>query len=146
MMRLLSFGTILTCFFFPTASGAVHCTMTDPIVVDRKGEVMLQQYLNEEERTLTMKMTYTGGKAWVGVGINEAGKAQMTPATVVIGWGSPDGSATVPMTYSLSSKAPDTSGVILIPSQTLQNAIFEQTDTTSTLTFVRIISIVATLY
>jgi hypothetical protein len=143
MLTFLPVGAamILSCFFFlPAVNGAVECTMTDPVAVDPNGEVMLQQLLNEEEGTVTMIMTYTGGKAWVGLGINDAGRAQMTPATVVIGWGSTDGSPTVPMTYDLTSKAADASGVVPTSFQTLlNNSIFEQTETTSTLTFTQFI-------
>ena len=114
---------------------AFDCILSDPVTLDEDGLVSLEHNLDVERGIMSMKMTYTGGRSWVGVGINEAGQALMTPATVVIGFGTAnETSITEPMVFSVTSKDPS-SALNPVARQTLQNSTFLQTDDTSTLTF-----------
>jgi len=116
-----------------TASDEVtpSCTFADPIVVDQNGELELQQFSNPELGTYTIKLTYSGGQAWLGVGINQNGVPKMSPSTVVIGRA--DGDNPTVLKYGMTGGTM----VELLDSslQTLLNASFVQTDSVSTLTY-----------
>jgi hypothetical protein len=55
--------------------------------LDNNGQLELQeQFINEDEGTYTMKLTYYGGQAYIGIGVNnQQGLARMTPAIAAIG-------------------------------------------------------------
>jgi hypothetical protein len=86
-----------------------------------------------------MKFTYTGGSAWIGIGISSQGKTKMTPANAIIGRANGDGSTFV-LKYSLTSDAEDASGVNSKASQTLTDVSFVQNGATSTLTFTQLLN------
>lgn len=110
------------------------CVLSDPIALDSNGQVELQQFINEDEGTFTMKVIYYG-QAYIGIGVNQEGLPRMTPAIVAIGRA--DGSNSRVEKYSMMPN----SGVQLAASQEgLFNATFEQTASTSTLTFTQLLS------
>lgn len=120
-----------------------QCMFSDPVRVysGNTGEVFMQQVKDSSTGTFSMKWTYTGDQAWIGVGINSAGRAKMTPATAVIGRVESDGISTSVQYYSLTSDAEDASGVQPFSSSTIRNAVFEQPDeSTSILTFTQDLS------
>jgi hypothetical protein len=119
----------------PASAAYSSCTFSEPIPLDQIGDVILQQYVNEGEGTFTMKITYSGGKAFIGIGVNQEGLPSMTPAVAVIGRN--DGDAPQVGKYTLSSL----NGVQPADLQEgVFNSTFEQTDTTSTLTFTQRLS------
>jgi hypothetical protein len=120
--------------FFGVVDAASDCTLSAPLQLDKDGDLTLQQIANFDEGTFTMKLTYTGGQAWIGIGINKEGRNKMTPSHSVIGRA--DGSPSVRQ-YSMTSK--DSFGVNPFSSQTLRDASFEQTSSTSTLTFTKLL-------
>jgi hypothetical protein len=60
-----------------------QCTFSSPLVLD--DGVTLEQVRNSAAGTFTMRITYTGGNAWIGIGINSEGSDKMVPASAVIG-------------------------------------------------------------
>lgn len=121
--------------------GRVHaelvCELGDPITLDNDGLVSLQYSVNRQEGIFTMKITYTGGQSWIGIGINHEGSSKMTPVTSVIGR-MLDGEPSV-LKYDLESDAKDGSGVIPMNLQSLMDASFTQDDTTSVLQFTQLL-------
>lgn len=103
---------------------AVQCFLSAPIALE--DDLALQHVKNDRHGTYTMKWTYTGGYAWIGIGINREGRDKMTPADAVIGRMNDDGMTTSVLHYGLSSDAEDASGVEPYPSNTIQDATFEQ--------------------
>ena len=119
----------------PTFVSSASCTFSDPIALDSAGNLELEQYVDEASNSFTMRLTYYGGQSWISVGINENGRAKMSPAMVVIGRA--DGGARVEK-YRL----PSGWDVELADSslQTLVDASFEQTADTSILTFTQLLN------
>eukprot|EP00544_Gedaniella_sp_CCMP2646_P009027 CAMPEP_0202496284 /NCGR_PEP_ID=MMETSP1361-20130828/19342_1 /ASSEMBLY_ACC=CAM_ASM_000849 /TAXON_ID=210615 /ORGANISM="Staurosira complex sp., Strain CCMP2646" /LENGTH=510 /DNA_ID=CAMNT_0049127563 /DNA_START=24 /DNA_END=1556 /DNA_ORIENTATION=- len=134
-MKLL-FLLSLSCWYSSSAEWV--CPLADPITLDSDGLVTLEQVANKAEGTFTMRLTYSGGQSWVGIGINREGSSDMEPTAAVIGRildGAPDVSK-----YDLISSSKDGSGVIPMGLQNLKDVKFEQTDTTSVLTFTQQLS------
>jgi hypothetical protein len=129
-------------YYSSSSSFGVVDAAADSCNIDLGSGVALQHSANSDAGTFTMTLTYTGGRSWIGIGINERGRNKMTPSNAVIGRAeSDDGSTTTSvLKYSLSSDSKDGSGVNPMVSQTLQNASFVQTDTTSTLTFTQLLN------
>jgi hypothetical protein len=129
---------LLSALSFWYASAEWVCPLADPITLDSDGLVTLEQVANKAEGTFTMRLTYSGGQSWVGIGINREGSSNMEPTAAVIGRildGAPDVSK-----YDLISSSKDGSGVIPMGLQNLKDVKFEQTDTTSVLTFTQQLS------
>jgi hypothetical protein len=129
---------LLSALSFWYASAEWVCPLADPITLDSDGLVTLEQVANKAEGTFTMRLTYSGGQSWVGIGINREGSSNMEPTAAVIGRildGAPDVSK-----YDLISSSKDGSGVIPMDLQNLKDVKFEQTDTTSVLTFTQQLS------
>ena len=61
------------------------CNYSDELSIHNDGTTFMQQYINQEEGTFTMRIRYTGGNSWIGIGINTKGKGDMVPAYAVIG-------------------------------------------------------------
>ena len=104
------------------------CELAPPIQID--SNLFLEQIRHEE--TFTMRLTYTGGKSWIGIGLKEEGKVSDKPPAAVIGRVGPDGKSRVDK-YMFSSP----SDVLFMAQQNLMDATFEQTGTTSVLTFTK---------
>lgn len=67
-----------------TAAAGVHYTCAyTPLQLDEL--VTLEHVQNKAEGTFSMRLTYTGGLAWVAIGVNAEGGTKMVPATAVIG-------------------------------------------------------------
>ena len=132
MLKNFVSGALLS-MALPTLVWSASCTFSDPIPLARTLE--LEQFVDEASNSFTMRLTYYGGQAWIGVGINENGRAKMSPAMAVIGRA--DGGARVDK-YRL----PSGWDVELADSslQTLVDATFEQTADTSTLTFTQLLN------
>lgn len=84
-MKLLvrSFLPIALLATIAQAQGDYECTLSSPIEIE--DGVTLQQVKNSAADTYTMRLSYTGGQAWIGIGINTDGDNKMTPGTAVIG-------------------------------------------------------------
>jgi hypothetical protein len=127
------------------SAAAPNCILSDPIPIHKDGSVTMEQAADYDAGTFTMRITYTGGRSYVGIGVNLNGGTGMIPAKAVIGRGYEevqDGTATTTTTttvlqYDLYSDAKDGSGVVPFdPSlQTLSDTSFVQTESTSILTF-----------
>jgi hypothetical protein len=118
-----------------SVQAAFQCSLSEPISLHSDG-VVLEQVANRAEGIFTMRVTYTGGQSWVGIGINSEGQSKMLPATAVIGRAFDSGETSV-LKYDLTSDNKDASGVVTMSDnqQTLQDAIFTQTETESVLQF-----------
>ena len=70
-VSLLASLLCLFCGSYVNAAGW-DCTLSAPIILFDKDPdiVTLQQVVNVEEGTFTMKLNYTGGNAYVGIGVN----------------------------------------------------------------------------
>jgi hypothetical protein len=118
------------------------CTLSERTLLTNHGGhlVYLQQVKNVASGTFTMRVTYSGGNAWVGIGTNTEGQPAMFPGKAVVGRVDASGESTV-LYYDLSSDQEDASGVQPVNSSSLYNATFEQPDdTTSILTFTQDLS------
>jgi len=139
---LLAITMLFPLFFIALLFSSVHaetvCKLSDPVTLDEDGLVTLEQAADKEEGTFTMRLTYYGGQSWIGIGINHDSTAKMTPSTAVIGR-MLDGEPSV-LKYDLESSSKDASGVIPMSLQTLQDATFTQTDTTSVLEFTQLLN------
>lgn len=109
-LRLLLAGS----FLIGLAESEYTCRYSDEISIHKDGTTFMQQYVNEDEGTFTMRLRYTGGQSWIGIGINTIGKNDMAPAEAVIG----DINRGVKR-YSLQSDDKQGSGVI--PLQDINN-------------------------
>ena len=97
---------------------AQECSLTDPVAIDQDGHVLLEQAKHkEQDGTYTMRLTYLGGHAWIGIGRNKWGINHMTPGLAVIGRAdaagtTKDGEDGNVQFYELKSDAEDGSGVL----------------------------------
>lgn len=113
----------------PVSSLSNSCSYPDPVAIHNSGSVVLERYMNEDEGTFTMRVTYSAGYSWVGIGVNTAGDNGMIPGLAVIGRLEDDGELAVKR-YRLSSDSKDASGVIAlddVPGH-LRDASFVQTE------------------
>ena len=131
MMRFLS---SLAIFLTIASASGNRCSLSDPIEIDTN--LFLEQRRYDDE-TFTMRLTYTGGRSWIGIGMIEGGIGK--PAAAVIGRA--DNKTSVEK-YGINTRGEDGSGVVPMASfsQTLMDATFEQTESTSTLTFTKYLS------
>mmetsp|Transcript_29997 Transcript_29997/g.49799 ORF Transcript_29997/g.49799 Transcript_29997/m.49799 type:complete len:503 (+) Transcript_29997:295-1803(+) len=112
-----------------SVAGQDACTLSDPLFLDANGALTLQQVKNTNEGTFTMRIKYTGGHAWIGIGVNLDGRPKMTPVQSVIGRLEPSGSSTSVWKYRLASDDTDASGVVRLNDDLqsdLQSATFVQ--------------------
>jgi len=94
----------------PHETDLYDCTFSEELSIHRSNEIFFQHYVNYEAGTYTMRLRYTGGNAWIGIGTNYIDKPRMIPAYAVIGRnGSGRGSV---QRYWLEGDAEDGSGVI----------------------------------
>ena len=114
------------------ADAALECYLSSPRTIGQN--LTLQEVMNHEAGTYTMKLTYTGGRSWIGIGINSNKQSKMSPARAVIGRAETGGSASVGY-YQMTSDSQNGFGILKSSFNTLKRATFEQTDTTSVLTF-----------
>ncbi|VEU42490.1 unnamed protein product [Pseudo-nitzschia multistriata] len=114
------------------AESQYTCQFSEEISIHKGGTTFLSNYVNEDEGTFTMRLRYTGGQAWVGIGVNTEGKGDMMPAHAVIG----DVSRGVKR-YSLINDDKKASGVIPLEDVNahLKAGKFHQTDSESILEF-----------
>jgi len=96
-------------FLIGLAESQYTCRFSDELGIDKGGNTFLQHYVNRDEGTITMRIRYTGGQSWIGIGINRNGKGKMTPGYAIIG----DASRGVKR-YNLASDDKSGSGVIPI--------------------------------
>eukprot|EP00934_Nitzschia_sp_Nitz4_P005301 Nitzschia sp. Nitz4//scaffold265_size26576//15572//18151//NITZ4_008250-RA/size26576-processed-gene-0.16-mRNA-1//-1//CDS//3329544846//5291//frame0 len=123
-VNILSRALLLTSLLAQVAHSAT-CTLSEPIALGSEGNVELQQYVDTEANTFTIKVTYTGGLAFIGVGLNDNGDGLMTPSNAVVG----------DATYGVVQYRMTAEAVNVAESQTLLDSSFEQTDDTTVLTF-----------
>jgi hypothetical protein len=71
------------------------CSFSEEIPLDADGTVLMQQYVNYQEGTYSVRVRYTQGYSWIGIGINYYGDAYMVPAYAVIGRMEDDGAPSV---------------------------------------------------
>ena len=84
-------------------------TLSNPLFIDAGSSVTLEQSKNTDTGLFTMRLTYTGGHSWIGIGVNLDGRAKMTPTQAIIG--RMDGGSSVAK-YRLASDDEDASGVL----------------------------------
>ena len=134
-MTKLFVAPFLCLLLFSGAQAQSQCVLSSPVALDSNGLVTLEQVANQASGTFTMRLTYSGGQSWIGIGINQQGTSNMTPATAVIGRFL-NGAPSV-LKYNLQSTNQDASGVIPMDTglQNLQDATFTQTGSTSVLEF-----------
>lgn len=113
-----------------TVSGAT-CYFSEPVSIGTARNLELRHYVNLEVGTFTISVSYTGGQSFVAVGLQDDGQPWMTPSNAIIGTADSDGSNAQVQQYRMT----DEEGVIVSDTQTLVNASFVQTDSTSTMTF-----------
>ena len=77
MMRFLS---SLAIFLTIASASGNRCSLSDPIEIDTN--LFLEQRRYDDE-TFTMRLTYTGGRSWIGIGMIDGGIGK--PAAAVIG-------------------------------------------------------------
>lgn len=109
------------------------CNLSGKMALERN--LFLEQVQNIEAGTFTMRLTYTGGHAWIGIGVNSENAPLMTPARAIIGKAHEDDYTrfgTV-KTYSLLSNADDGSRVL--PIEKVNHGMFRQTSSKSILEF-----------
>jgi uncharacterized protein YihD (DUF1040 family) len=106
------------------------------------GKVKLEHFKNTAAGTYTMRLTYSGGNAWVSIGVNHEGSFHMAPSTCIIGRIEYDEDGITPigssvLKYDVTSSKEDASGVVVMADefQTLMDTTFEQDGETSVLTF-----------
>jgi hypothetical protein len=89
------------------------CSYPDaPISIHQDGSVLLEHYLNDDEGTFTIRLTYLDGYSWVGIGMNLEGSDKMVPALAIIGRLEQDGSGDLSVKrYTMFSDSKDGSGV-----------------------------------
>ena len=129
------FSVAVLSMALPTLVSSFSCPLSDPIALDSAGDLELEQFVDEASNSFTMRLTYYGGQSWIGVGVNQNGRARMSPSMVVIGRA--DGGASV-QKYSLPSGT--SVGLADSSLQTLMDASFEQTADTSTLIFTQLLN------
>ena len=131
MMRFLS---SLAIFLTIASASGNRCSLSDPIEIDTN--LFLEQRRYDDE-TFTMRLTYTGGRSWIGIGMIEGGIGK--PAAAVIGRVDNVTSVESVEKYGINTRGEDGSGIVPMASfsQTLMDATFEQTESTSTLTFTK---------
>ena len=137
------------------AQAQEECTLSQPAVLYNEGSksLTLEQVANDAEGTFTMRLTYVGGNAWVGVGVNKEGTIGMIPGTAIIGRAhedefdinTMDDVPTSVKRYDLKNDKKDASGIIAfdddLQDMVLRDATFEQPDeNTSILTFTHLIN------
>ncbi|KAL3909106.1 MAG: hypothetical protein SGILL_008221 [Bacillariaceae sp.] len=76
-------------------SAQLQCSYSEEIALNAENTVFLQQYVNQQEGTYSVRLRYTEGYSWIGVGINYYDEAYMVPAYSVIGREEDDASVTV---------------------------------------------------
>lgn len=109
----------------PARSQKFDCQLSDEISLYKDETVFLSHFINVHDATITMRLRYTDGLSWVGIGINTEGRSNMMPARAVIG----DVDRGV-RRYSLQSDDNDGSGVVPMDDRegSLKEASFEQTE------------------
>jgi hypothetical protein len=116
------------------ASQDNSCIFSDPISIHQSDQVYLEEYVNPDEGTFTIRIRYTGGNSWIGMGVNYNGESQMAPAYAVIGQIENDGLASVQRYWIDSQLA---SGLFPLEDVNghLTSSSFEQLNGESILTF-----------
>ncbi|KAG7342936.1 cytochrome b561 [Nitzschia inconspicua] len=88
-LSLCSFlGWALFGRFFVKAVSAqqnLQCSFSDEYPLNEDGTVLMQNYVNYQEGTYSVRLRYTEGYSWIGLGINYYGNSYMVPAHAVIG-------------------------------------------------------------
>jgi Eukaryotic cytochrome b561 len=140
LRQLVTLSVVVAILAAPTMVSSQSCTtFSDPIVLDRRGDVELQHLVNYDEGTFTMKVTYYGGRAYIGIGVNQEGTREMTPAVAVIGTNEGD----VPLVSKYMMTWEDEYLVLPMTDSEQQGVVqstFEQTDSMSILTFTQLLS------
>uniref|UniRef100_A0A6U9ZKQ1 DOMON domain-containing protein n=1 Tax=Pseudo-nitzschia australis TaxID=44445 RepID=A0A6U9ZKQ1_9STRA len=80
-LRLL----VVASFLISVAESQYNCRYSEEIPIHKDGTSFMQHYVNDDEGTFTMRIRYTDGQSWIGIGINMQGKGKMAPAEAVIG-------------------------------------------------------------
>jgi hypothetical protein len=84
VLACLLFWTVFTVMATTKAVvQAAQCTLSPMMALD--DGLTLEQVKNSAAGTFTMRLTYTNGNAWIGIGINSEGSSKMVPSTSVIG-------------------------------------------------------------
>eukprot|EP00934_Nitzschia_sp_Nitz4_P005580 Nitzschia sp. Nitz4//scaffold265_size26576//19238//19849//NITZ4_008251-RA/size26576-processed-gene-0.13-mRNA-1//1//CDS//3329544849//5570//frame0 len=115
---------------FAAQVASATCYFSEPISLGHEGDIELQQYVNEEDDSFTIKVTYSGGQSYVAVGLNDNGGGSMTPSTAFIGQ----------MSSGVRTHRLTTTGIVVSDDEMLTDATFVQEDGVSTLLFTQSLS------
>lgn len=110
------------------------CVFSDPLSIHQSDQVFLEQYVNPVDGTYTMRIRYTGGSSWIGMGVNYNGESQMIPAYAVIGQVKSGGVSSVER-YWIDSKSESGLNPLEDVNGHLKSSSFEQLNGESILTF-----------
>jgi hypothetical protein len=116
------------------------CTWSDEFSLHNSGTVFVQEYVNRDEGTVSMRIRYTGGESWIGVGINYMDDTYMAPAYAVIGRIDNGGSSV--RRYWIDSAGEDGITPIGDPNMHLKRASFLQQDGETILEFTHDLTII----
>jgi hypothetical protein len=135
ILLVLSSGLLLLLQSAASQSTTYNCTYSAPLDLsedDDDDTVTLEHYVNRFENTITFRMTYEDGYAWLGLGINLDNNEAMVPSLAVIG----DWDRRI-QRYMLTSKEKDGKGVVALSDihGHLKNGFFLQEDERSVLVF-----------
>jgi hypothetical protein len=75
----------------------LQCSFSDEIPLDADNTVFLQHYVNRQEGTYSIRVRYTQGYSWIGIGVNYYDEAYMVPAYTVIGRQEEDEDGSLPV-------------------------------------------------
>ncbi|KAL3921539.1 MAG: hypothetical protein SGARI_006657, partial [Bacillariaceae sp.] len=112
------------------SSQPYNCTYSAPLALD--AGVTLEHYVNRHDNSVTFRMTYEDGYAWLGLGINTQGVQAMAPALAIVG----DWDRRI-QRYSLVSNNKNGQGVLALQDTHghLKNGFFLQENDATVLVF-----------
>lgn len=71
------------------------CSLSERVSLHNSDTVFMQEYVNTDRGTFKMRIRYTAGESWIGVGVNTNNEGTMAPAYAVIGMIDETGSPSV---------------------------------------------------
>ena len=111
--------------------------LSDPMELCPTGLVQLQQYVDLEAATFSIRVTNSGGQSFVAVGLNDDGTCAMVPANSIIGSADADGRNPFVYQYRMTADA----GIRIAENPTLLSSTSVPTnDTSFTLSFTQRLS------
>jgi hypothetical protein len=101
------------------------CSLSNRVSLHKSETVWMQEYINTDRRTFKMRIRYTEGNSWVGVGVNYDKEERMAPSYAVIGTMKEDGTSHV-QRYWIDKSGEEGIVPIQDPNGHLKNSSFIQ--------------------